>query len=325
MSSELQGDHALTLSANQDNEEVVVDNATEKVDRAKANADLLAKVGKIIIGDAKPSESQPKHSDKDDKDSLVEDVEVEKPVDLDQAIKDRALAAGISGELAERLHQSGLLEESLAAMDRHAIGRQAEKSVEEKLPQPNKAEKKAKAQDVADGEDVPPLDETEFDDALVKRDRFLQQRIEWLESQIANMQQRGDSVVDHWLDGSLAEIGNDDLFGKGPITSLPKDGAHAQNRVKLRDGYQKICEAYGVSPEDCSVQFLKRAYSAVFYDQVFKAAQRDTVRKLRDAEGKFINPARSTSDGLPSMKRQTPADRHNELLKKVSDICSRKA
>jgi len=314
----------------------VVNESAETVEanRERQNAELLKRVEGIVGGDDKKP-SKEKQSGKEDEKAPAEGADDKKPVDLSQAMKDRAKEVGIPDDLAERLNQSGLLEESLAAIDRREIDRRiSEGKSNDKEPtnSPPKPPAKAEADNggVDEGE-MPPLDEDSYDEALVKRDRLLQSRIKKLESQISNLtklatdaEKRSSSIVDQWLESSLAKLGNEELFGKGTTSSLPKDGTQAQNRAKLFDGYRKICKAFGGAPEDCNEQFIRRAYSAVFFDQVFKAAQRDTVRKLRDAQGQFINPSRPGSGGPPARKRQTPEERDGALLKKVEGIISRK-
>jgi hypothetical protein len=68
---------------------------------------------------------------------------------------------------------------------------------------------------------------------------------------------------------------------------------------------------------------LKRAYPAMFQTEVFKAAQRETVKRLRDAEGKFLEPTRR-SGGMPKSEKQlSPEEARAQDLTKVEAILKR--
>jgi hypothetical protein len=315
-------EETMNLETEQD-VDVVVDGLEEEGAVEKRRLETVKAVEKILGGkDEKQSADKTKHSDAVD-DSRVED-DSETPDDLTQALKDRASAAGVSEALALRLHQSGLLDESLAAMDRNTIERATKTPKREPKETPKaKAEPEIPERDGVE-DSIPSLDPDQFDDALVKRDAFFQKRIADLESRIAAMSQTTESVAkqrdnqfQQWFAKEVDGLKNAELFGG---EGFAQDGPHHKNRQSLCDGYERICIACGIDPYDCSPDMLRRAYPAMFPDEVFKAAQRDTVRRLRDAEGKFIKPTRS-SGGLPSStKRKTQEELDADLLAKVNGI-----
>ena len=275
-----------------DDDSTVVDDAGE-VDVEKANADLLKKVAKIV--DGKPAKKETPGGD----DNPVAEGDGQKPDDLIQELKDRATEAGIPEALAQRLHASGLLEESLAAFDRQAIER-AEKGTG-KEPETKPKSKPAESTAKRDGGEVD-LDPEEFDERLVAVVRELK-------AEIASLKSNSNGSVQKWLDTESAKL-NPKLFGD------------EKNRKILREGYERICDARGVDPRDCNPELLKRAYPAMFPDQVFKAAQRETVDRLRGAAGRFIKPTRS-SGAPPLRKGMTQEEADSKLMKEVDAILKR--
>ena len=56
--------------------------------------------------------------------------------------------------------------------------------------------------------------------------------------------------------------------------------------------------------------------AAMFPEEVFKQAQKQTVDRLRDAEGKFLSSSRS--GGAPPDKAQTEEECHSQLVSNVA-------
>lgn len=286
----------------------------EAVDEEKSRENLLKSVEKILN-----KTEAPKVSDGD----VVPAVEgtTEKPAEMSQALKDRARDAGIFEELAESLHSSGVLEEVLASMDRKAIDTTDK---DEKPKEETKA--KVEPETPADTGD-PTLDPDEFDPRLVKRDAFLQKQIADLKAQVAELTalsstttQQRDDRFQSWFTEQVSGIDNATLFGKD---SFEENSPEHKNRQALCDGYERLCVASGIDPYSLNAELLKRAYPAMFPKEVFKAAQRDTVKRLRDAEGKFVHQARS---GAPPAKPKqvTPEEAHAKLVKQVEGILNKK-
>ncbi len=300
--------------------------AKAEAEAEKRNADLLKTVGKILGTELTADEKkQEEHSGGDETNSPAEGAEKE-PDDLSQALKDRASEAGISDDLALRLHQSGLLEEALAAWDRQAIDRIARgsKKEEQKAPPPKKEEEKAAHNREGGEEELPPLDAELFDEELVKRDAFYREQISELREQVAKLTKATEGVsrlranqFQQWFDRQVAGLKNAKLFGDGEIVA---GSEHHKNRQTLCDGYERICEARGVDPYECHEDLLKRAYPAMFQEEVFKAAQREVVERLRDAQGRFVQPSKSAGNGPPLKKRQTPEEANDALVRKVEGI-----
>lgn len=274
----------------------VVDDAELVEEEARAeekHEQFVEEVDKLLKkGDTQKTEKST--GEKSHQDESTED-EAQQPDALSQAAKDRASDAGISGDLAERLHQQGLLEEMLAAADRKAI-----QGLEKKQPQDGEKS------DHGDGaNDESSLDPELFDEQLVKRDRAVQSRIERLESMLEKVlggfDRQSSSQVQSWVRKSSQSLGE----------------LNAAETTELEDGYRRICEAYGVEPAICDDSMLQRAYAAIFPDKVFKKAQRDTVDRLRNAEGKFLGS--KGSSGKPPAKKQSLSEeeRHEELVAEV--------
>jgi hypothetical protein len=292
----------------------VVEDVPSEEKQAKNREAMIAKVDKIL-GEKPKKKAETKQPD-------VEETPVEgamdEPVELPQAVKDRAKDAGLSESLAERLHQSGLLEEALATFDRSLIEHTPKREPEKKPEAPQKEEK---AKDDA----PPPLSAEDYDEALVKRDAFLQGRIVELEAKLDRLSSLGegfdrqrDGQFQDWFAKSAAGL-NKDLFGDG-MPSL--QSAEYKNRQQLVDGYERICEARGVDPYGCHADLLQRAYPAMFHNEVFKAAQRQTVDRLRSAEGKFVNPPQKS--GKPPVKKaKTPEETQTELVGKIDKVLGR--
>lgn len=287
----------------------------EAVNEEKNREALLKSVEKILA----PKDT--KQSDGDEP-SAVEGSEVEKPAEMSQALKDRARDAGIFEELAESLNSSGLLEEILASMDRKAIDTTNKDEDPKEEPKAAKAESKA-SEDTGE----PTLDPEEFDARLVKRDAFLQKQIAELKAQVAELSvvasaatTQRDDTFQRWFSEEVSKIGNATLFGKDAIE---ENSPEHKNRQALCDGYERLCVASGIDPYSNNAELLKRAYPAMFPKEVFKAVQRETVKRLRDAEGKFVHQARSGSP--PSIQKTvTPEEAQAKLVKAVEGILKKK-
>ena len=288
------------------------------VNEEENRANLLKAVEKILKPDT------PKQADGDVV-SAVEGaapVDAEAPAELSQSLKDRAKDAGIFEELAERLHAGGMLEEALASMDRKAIETAVSDEKPKEEPKPTKVEAK-----VPDDSGESELDPEEFDPRLVKRDAFLQKQIAELKAQVAELSSlsstataQRDDVFQRWFTDQVSVIDNAALFGKG---SFEENSPEHKNRQALCDGYERLCVASGVDPYSHNIDLLKRAYPAMFPKEVFKAAQRETVKRLRDAEGKFVHQARAGSPPVVE-KKLTEEESRAKLVKQVEGILNKK-
>ena len=313
---------AATTAPPEDDAIVVHDEAAEE----KAHAELIADVTKML--DETPAEDgkkpQPGEEEKpsEAKAKDEEPATGEKPESADAELSDelqaRAEGAGVSKDLAQRLHQSGQLEEALAAFDRALIERFADKvqskEAEEKPERRESLDQREAKPPPVNDEKLPPLDPLDpevYDEELVKRDAHHNRRIDALESQLAELLQDGQRAFDKRFDGMIDGLGHKDLFGTGD--SAPKD--KQANRDTLFRAYQAVCMAHDVDPHDCDPQWGKRAMAAMFPDDVFKKAQQQTVDRLREAEGKFLSSSRSR--GAPPAKGATEEEVHDKL---VSDV-----
>lgn len=223
----------------------------------------------------------------------------EKPA-LSNDLQSRAEKAGFTTELAEQLHQNGQLEATLAAFDKTMVERfQAEKP-EEKEPV---VEAEVEAE-----EEMPELDPDIYDEEIVKRDRYHKQRIDSLESQLETLLQDRQDAFEGWFDGALGEMGYD-----------IKDEQKCQKTFKA---YKGLCEANDVSPEKRDKALLERAHAAMYPEDVKKQHQQETVNRLRDAEGKFLSPSRSS--GEPPQRDMTEEESHDQLVSKVTSYLKKK-
>lgn len=299
--------------------EIVEDVAQAEAEAEKKNAALIKKVEKIITGKV-PDKKQAGGDD----DSPAEDAEVaedEEGLDkLSQSLKDRAKDAGISDDLANRLHQNGLLEESLAAMHRKIIDSFGQEIDSEEEPDQPPPRKKAVSKVPYEEEEVPTLNE-EFDERLLKRDAYLQEQIADLKRLSQATMRQQDARFQSWFAKQVEGLKRSDLFGKDTVA---KGSAEHKNLQKLCNGYERLCIAGRINPYDCDAESFKYAFPAQFRDEVFKAAQRETVKRLRDAEGKFVHGARSGGTVPSSKKRQTPEETEAALIKQVEGILNKK-
>ena len=307
-----------TVTEPEDDAVVVHDEAAEE----KAHEDLVADVTKFLKEEEKQPDEKSEESAgetgegaKDEEPSKDEKPDESAPAELSQEIQTRAEAAGISEELAKRLHQAGQLEETIAAFDRRMIEHvQAQPDVPKE-----RREQTPPPQD--DQEDVPDLDSEAYDkdlwdeDAhkdLVKRDAHQQRRIGALEAQLADLVQARDAAFDKRFDIAIDKLGHEHLFGKGPAAPEDKQA----NRDTLFKAYQSMCSMYGVDPHECDPQRVQNAFAAMFPQEVFKKVQRQTLDRLKDAEGKFLSPSKSR--GGPPPKGATEEESDAQLVSNVS-------
>lgn len=291
----------------------------------KANDALVADVAKMINKDetgeptAEPEEATASETPGETKPPEEKKPKGEQPA-LSDDIQSRAENAGLSKELAEHLHQTGHLEETLAAFDRKLIERfqsQETEDTTEATPKrretPSQPESHKDEPENKSKEDVPELDPEVYDEEIVKRDAYHKQRIDALEARVTQLLDERQGMFDRKFDGMVDGLGHEDLFGKGETVSEDKQA----NRDKLFRAYQAVCQMHDVDPNDCDSQWGRRALAAMFPDEVFKKAQRQTVDRLRDAEGKFLSS--SKPKGAPPAKGATEEEVHGQL---VSDVTS---
>jgi len=287
----------------EDGATIVHDEAAEE----KAHEELVADVTKMLEKSQDTEQPPEELREKEERPSKAEKPKDEKPAEAEigDELQARAEGAGISKELAQRLHQSGQLEETLAAFDRTLIERFQSKETETSgmratkevaFEGPKEAPPKAE-----DQEDAPDLDPDVYDEDLVKRDAYHKRRIDALEAQVELLLQDRIDAFEKRFDSVLTELGY--------------DVADQEKCQKTYKAYCGICEAYGVNPESCDEAMVKRAHAAMFPEEVFKKAQRQTVDRLRDAEGRFL--PKSQPRGAPPAKDATEEEIHEKL---VSDV-----
>ena len=146
----------------------------------------------------------------------------------------------------------------------------------------------------------------------MKRDAYHKQRIDALETQVAELYEERRVAFDKRFDGMVDGMGHEDLFGKG--ATAPKD--KQANRESLFRAYQTVCQVHDVDPIDCDPQWGNRALAAMFPDEVSKKAQQQTVDRLRDAEGKFLSS--SPAKGTVPAKGATEEELDQQLVAEVA-------
>jgi len=291
----------------QDEATIVHDEAAEE----KAHEEIVANVTKMLESE-QPGEEPEEKPSKEPKAEKLEEKD-EEPTDLSDELQARVEGAGMSKELAQRLHQAGDLEETLASFDRRLIERFQSEETEEEKPK-----RREKPPPKAEDEDAPELDPDLYDEAIVKRDAHYKGRIDALEAQVAELLQHQQSAFDKRFDSMVDGLGHEDLFGKG--SSVPKD-KQAKRDVLFR-AYEAVCQVFGVDPTECDPQWGKRALAAVFPEAVFnpekvrKEEQRQTVDRLRDAAGKFLSSSKPR--GAPPAKELTEEESDAQLVSKVA-------
>lgn len=279
----------------------VADDATIVHDEAaeeQAHDELVKNVAKML---GQPDEQSEQPADDaetqvgEDSAESEQKPEEQKPEPLSQDLAKRAEQSGLSKELAQRLHETGHLEETLAAFDRTLIERAQPK-------EPSKPKAEEERQEPQEEEEVPDLDPDVYDEAIVKRDAYHKRRLDALEAQIAELVGERQANFDHWFDGVLTEMGYD-----------TKDEEKCQKTFRA---YVGICEASGIAPESRDQGMVERAHAAMFPEDVVKKTQRQTVDRLRDAEGKFISSPKPK--GAPPSKGATDEEIHDQLVSNVS-------
>lgn len=293
----------------------------------KAKEELVAEVAKMLDKTDKTDETPAEGETKPDKgESSPSEGEEEKPSEeddeLSEKLQTRAGEVGISEELAQTLHQSGQLEETLAAFDRTLIDRFSQTENQPKADEDSKrreslsrdkpSRKEPKDQEL---EDVPELDPEIHGEEHIQRDAYQTRRIDALEAQLAEVLQ-GTFVekFDAMVDG----LGHTDLFGKGASVS----GDKRDNRDTLFKAYEGLCLASNADPKRCDPEWAERAVSAMFTKHVIKQAQKQTVDRLRNAEGKFLSP--SKSKGAPPAKAQTEEESNDKLVSDVAALLKKR-
>jgi len=285
----------------------------------KASEEIVAKVTKMLDtpGDKpeKSADSPAGHTGEGEKEKppKAERPKDEESESMTQDLQARVEAAGMSKDLAERLHESGQLEETLAAFDRTLIQRFQSKETEEPAPKrreekPPKEEPKAE-----DQEELPELDPDVYDEGLVKRDAYHKRRIDALEAQLSELVEERQQAFDSRFDKMVDGLGYEQLFGTGESVADDKQA----NRDILFRAYKSVCQVFDANPNDCNPEWGQRALAAMFPKEFFKKDQRQTVDRLRDAEGKFLTS--SKPKGAPPAKNATPEESHDKL---VSDVTS---
>ncbi len=307
-----------------------VDDATlvhDEVAEEKAHDELVSDVTKLLdktpVEDGtKPDEAKPDLDE--EKPSEDEKPKDDEPAELSDELQVRAEGAGLSTEFAQRLHQTGQLEETLAAFDRAMIERFQSKKTDDsgKAREPDRREQgkalEKPPQKAEDQEGEADLDPEVYDEGLVKRDAYHKGRIDALESQVAELVQERRSAFDERFDAMVDDLGHKGLFGKG--ASVPKD--KQANRDKLFPAYRAVCQAYDVDPNKCDPEWGKRALAAMFPKEVFKQTQKQTFDRLKDAQGKFLSPSRPGR--APPARGATEEEVHGQLVSDVDAYLNKK-
>lgn len=298
--------------------------AAEEKAHDKLVADVSKMLGRDEMGEGETETAGEPEKPADEKPSKEKEPKAPEPKDDEPALDDetlsRAEGAGLSKELAQHLHQTGHLEETLAAFDRKMIERFQSREETDEPDEPGEKPARRDTLPLSRREpetndqlgDVPELDPEIYDELVVQRDAYHKRRIDALEHQVTALLQHQQSAFDKRFDGMIEGLGQEGLFGKGNI--VPKD--KQDNRGKLFRAYQVVCQLHDVDPSECDPQWGKRAMAAMFPEEVFKQAQKQTVDRLRDAEGKFLSSSRSR--GAPPDKGLTEEESHSQLVSNVT-------
>ena len=316
---------------------VVEDQLDSEEDEEREHSRQVAEVEKILaktpetdVGKTNEPSGEPKEKSKPAEDSTT-------PDEITQELLDRATSVGFDEAHTKRLYEAGLLEDSLVAFDRRLINSikpdedpatTADETEATNQPLPAK---QIETPTQGDPKAPPPLDADVYDELLAQRDKYHEDRINQLESQIAQMQMLTGDVVQQkgkqfegWFDQQIDGLGNEDLFGKGSINDLAADSEQHKNRQKLFDGYARMCIAQGIDPQKMDPASVARAFPAMFERDVIKTTQRKTIDRIRDAQGRFMNPTRTSSGGPPAKSQQVSEEEaYLEDLEKVKDIFAR--
>ena len=261
-----------------------------------AHEKLVSNVAKMLHEEKEETPDEPSEKPGDEPEDTAEGE-----VEFSSELRTRAKESGLSEDLAERLHQAGQLEETIAAFDRRMIEQVQAKTVKDEPVKPEpKAEVKEEPQ--TDDSDVPALDPEVYDEQLVKRDAYQTKRIDQLESQLQSLLQERQRGLDTWFDSVLSELGVD-----------TNDDEKCQT---VFSAYGAICEAMGTDPTSCNKKMAERAYAAMYPQEVIKANQRQTLDRLRDAQGRFLSKTKSR--GGPPPKDVSDEEVHGQLISDVT-------
>ena len=102
----------------------------------------------------------------------------------------------------------------------------------------------------------------------------------------------------------------------GVLSELGYDTKDEQKCARTFKAYKGLCEANDVSPEKLDVDLVKRAHAAMYPEDVKKQYQKETINRMRDAEGKFLPPSRTS--GEPPQRNMTPEEAHDQLVARVA-------
>jgi hypothetical protein len=268
---------------------IVVTDEKQEQDRSA----LIEKATKILNKDQNGPKDEKKAADVPPKDS---DEGKENPVELSQEEINLAKMSGISESLAVQLHKKGLLEETIASLDLKAL------STEESETKPK--EKSDKPAEKSGEDNAPELDPELFDETLVKTVTALRDEINALKTQIAGINSK-TSQIGLWLSEKSKDI---DKFDSEEIK-------------KLENGYSRLCNRYGIDPEGKDSAMLNRAYRILFPDKVKIKDQSAKLAELKKAEGKLINPTKTSSGNVPGKTdtSKTADELDAELKAKVEE------
>ena len=289
-------------------DDAVVVDVDPVVAEEKANDELVAEVTKLLDEQEEAPAGKTGEDEKEKEPSKDDETG-----ELSQDLLARAESAGITKELAERLNQGGQLEETLAAFDRKMIDYVQSKDKTTDSEKPPKSEERREQEPplTVDQTSMSPLNPDDYDEEIVKRDAYHQQRIDALEARLDEIYGQQQSTFEKRFDSVIDGLKHDGLFGKGD--SIPDD--KQANRDTLFKAYSAVCLAYDVDPTDCKPEWVERALGAMFPKEVFKQAQQQTVDRLRDAQGKFLT--KPGSSGGPPPKAASPEEDNEQLVAEV--------
>ena len=269
----------------------LVDDATVVYDEAKeekGHEELVSKVGKLLEETPGQEPETPGKPEEAAEEVEAPQAEAESET-LSEALQARAKDAGLTEDLAQELHKSGQLEQTLAAIDRRLI--------DYVQSQESKDSEKEGEKDKPSSEDDTALDPDIYDEAIIARDAAQTKRIEALEAMVAELTGSQSDGFDQWFDGTLKELGVN-----------PSDDDKCQTVFKA---YEAVCRVYGKDPNARDPEMVRLAHAAKYPQDVFKK----TVERLRDSDGKFVSsPA---SRGAPPPKGATDEEVHEHLVSQV--------
>lgn len=314
---------ATATTENIDDETTVVVDAAS--DEQRGHEELVANVAKLLeppdYKDDKSEKSEPPAEAEEPttaedtaKDGAAKDGESELQQEgLSEDLQARAKGIGLSDDLTQRLHQSNQLEETLAAFDRRMIeyiqSKEKESDNEPVKDEVRREQVTQQPPSKSNDNDVPTLDPNVYDEDLVKRDAYQQQRIDSLQQELEGMRSQMQELID-------AQYGGFDEWFDEILTDLGVDTNDNDKCQSVFKAYGAICDAFGKGVNDRDKSMVERAHAAMYPQDVFKQKQRQTVDRLRDAQGKFLS--KSQSKGGPPPKDATDEEVHEHLVSKVT-------